>query len=635
MGATLPLVVKSSLANAEQLGPRLGLLYGTNTAGAIVGTLAAGLFLIPTYGMSQALLAAATLNFAVAVAAVVTGLVIPPISRLTDIQPSTVASSVDDLPRSTRQLVLAVFTLSGFASLAIEVIWFRVIVLLIRPTVYGYAMMLATLLLGIAAGSYLAAHLLKRPRRWIALLAGFELLMAIVALLSVQMLVFHARLLPAARVWLSTILPEYHAFSIVASLLTILPTALLMGVSFPIGLRLWTGAAGDHSSPVVARRVGTFYSLNVTGSIVGSLAAGFVLLPLLGSRWSLVVVCVVMLASGLALIWRSELSGTARLAGAVAATLAFAVGVWQMEDPFKLFLRLRYPGQEVVWSEEGVQGTVSVHRSREGLALHLEGNHQANDAPGGVHAAIGHLPMALHPFARTALVIGLGGGATAGAVSTHEGVDVDVVELSEGVVRAARFFSHINHGVLTRPNVRLRVDDGRNHLLATSRRYDVITADLILPIFSGAGNLYSAEYFHLVRNALAENGLALQWVWGTEAEYKTIMRTFVSVFPNATLWHGGSLMIGSREPLALRRADFEMKLAVPGRRAAMHQLGYDSFDKLLGDYVAGADEMRAFVGTGPVLTDDQPLTEYFLSLPRDREVDIRGLRGDVTPLIRP
>lgn len=139
----------------------------------------------------------------------------------------------------------------------------------------------------------------------------------------------------------------------------------------------------------------------------------------------------------------------------------------------------------------------------------------------------------------------------------------------------------------------------------------------------------------MVRNALADNGLALQWVWGTEAEYKSIMRTFVSVFPNATLWHGGSLMIGSREPLTLRRADFDLKMTVAGRRTALQQLGFESFEKLLPDYVAGADEMRAFVGDGPLLTDDRPLTEYFLSLPRDREVDISGLRGDVRPLIRP
>ena len=154
-----------------------------------------------------------------------------------------------------------------------------------------------------------------------------------------------------------------------------------------------------------------------------------------------------------------------------------------------------------------------------------------------------------------------------------------------------------------------------------------MTADLILPIHAGSGNLYSAEYFTLVRNALKEDGLALQWVWGTDAEYKTIMRTFLSVFPETTLWWDGSLMIGSKQPLVLRESDFTWKLQARGD--ALQQLGVTSFDELKRRYVAGPVEMRAFVGDGPILTDDLPLVEYFLSLPRDKGIDIRGLRGNV------
>ena len=175
--------------------------------------------------------------------------------------------------------------------------------------------------------------------------------------------------------------------------------------------------------------------------------------------------------------------------------------------------------------------------------------------------------MAIHPGPRTALVIGLGGGATAGAVSVHDGVDVDVVELAGSVVRGARFLESINYGVLSRPNVHLRVDDGRNYLMLTPRRYDVITADVIHPIFAGSGNLYSVEYFRLMRRVLNPGGLVLQWVAGTEAEYKTIARTFLSVFPGTTAWVDGGLLVGSVEPLRLRRSDFEWKLKLPGRSA--------------------------------------------------------------------
>lgn len=637
MGATLPLVIKSSLLRHEELGPRIGILYATNTAGAIAGTLLSGLFLIPQYGIRGTFFVAAAVNLAVALSASASAFIAWPASSRSVPAADDLSVPRDELPRAARLTVLGVFAASGFAALALEVIWFRVIVLLIRPTVYGFAMMLATLLLGIGAGSYLVAPLLRRGRPWLGILAFVELMLALVALLSVQMLLLH----PVALRWVTPIvalaLPEYLAYSIAASVLTIFPASLLMGIAFPIGLRLWTGS-GAGVSTVVARRVGVFYSLNLTGSIAGSLAAGFILLPLAGSRWALVGVTAVILGSSIVLWAQARLSRLARVATIAASIAAFGAGVSVADDPFDVFLRLRYPGQEVLWREEGVQATVSVNRTRGGqLILNLEGSHQADDAPSSVrvHRRIGHLPMAVHPEARQALVIGLGGGATAGAVALHRGAEVDVVELSGAVVRAAQYFRHINHGVLSRPNVHLRVDDGRNYLMLTKQRYDVITADVILPIHAGAANLYSAEYFRLVRNALKDDGIALQWVAGTEAEYKIIMRTFLSVFPEATLWIGGDLMIGSKKPLVLRPSDFEWKLQAPGRREALQELGIDTFEKLLGAYRAGPEEMKQFVGPGPILTDNRPVVEYFLSLPRDRFADISGLRGDVRSRVRP
>ena len=539
-----------------------------------------------------------------------------------------------------QRTVLIVFALSGFVSLALEVIWFRVLVLLVRPTVYGFAMMLAVLLFGIGAGSYLVTPFLKKERRWIRILAVLELLLAVVALLSIQALAYHPAMVKWATPLIARVFPDYLAFSMVASFLSILPSALILGIAFPIGLHVWTGTdapalserSESNGSAQAGRRLGIFYSLNLAGSILGSLAAGFVLLPALGSRGSLVLVCVIALASGLALLYYAEGRRPVRLALGAAFTAVFVTSAVLIADPFDMFLKLRYPRHTVLWREEGVQATVSINKEPGGMmVMTLEGNHQADDAPGMIdtHRRIGHLPMVLHPEAREALVIGLGGGATAGAVSIHNGVQVDVVELSEAVVKGARHFTSVNHDVLYRQNVRLLVDDGRNHLLLSGKKYDVITADLILPIHAGSGNLYSAEYFTLVKNALKEDGLALQWVWGTEAEYKTIMRTFLSVFPEATVWWDGSLMIGSKKPLALRPADFEWKLTARGD--ALRELGVTSFERLKETYIAGPNEMRAFVGPGPILTDDRPLVEYFLSLPRDRDIDLRGLqRGDVT-----
>jgi hypothetical protein len=171
--------------------------------------------------------------------------------------------------------------------------------------------------------------------------------------------------------------------------------------------------------------------------------------------------------------------------------------------------------------------------------------------------------------------------------------------------------------------------------MLTPRRYDVITADVIHPIFAGSGNLYSVEYFRLMRRVLNPGGLALQWVARTDAEYKTIARTFLSVFPGTTAWAAGGLLVGSVEPLRLRRSDFEWKLTVPGSARGLHDLNVESFDALKAAFTAGPEDLARFVGPGDVLTDDRPLVEYFLSLPRDHDVDLTPLKGDVRRFVVP
>jgi len=639
MGTTLPLVVKGSDFRSGVLGGQVGLLYGSNAAGAIAGTLTAGLYLIPFRGIHGTFLAAAGLNLLVGVGAIALSVVA---ERATVEAPGPTQESVPALAPSAEiddrrlRMVLAVFALSGVISMALEVVWFRVLTLFLRPTVYGFAVMLATILTGISLGSYLVTPWLGRRARWMFALAAIELAIGVTAVLSFQPITYLLPLSTSLTPIVSRVLPEYLAYPIAGSLLAIFPTALLMGTAFPIGLHLWTGA-GKRQTAQSARRLGLFYSLNVAGGIIGSLVAGFVLLPRLGSRVSLMLLAAASFGSGLVLLGASDARRPVRIGAGLAASVVFAAAVWFSPDPFIEFIRQRYPRSEIVWQEEGVATTVVVHKRDDELSLTVNGVHEAST--GGVmtyvHRRIGHLPMAVHPDARTALVIGLGGGATAGAVSVHDGVAVDVVELSGAVVRGAQRFASINYGVLSRPNVTVRVDDGRNYLMLTPRRYDVVTADIIIPIFAGSGNLYSVEYFRLMRRVLKPGGIALQWVDGTEAEYGMITRTFLSVFPETTAWVGGGLLIGSIEPLRLRRDDFEQKLRQPGHAQGLHDLNVESFDSLLAAFTAGPDELRAFVGPGPLLTDDRPLTEYFLSLPRNRDPDFTSLKGDVRRYVVP
>jgi len=614
----------------------VGLLYATNTAGAIVGTLLAGLYLIGTLGIAAGFWIAAGVNVLVGIAAMLLSAGSRGGRETTHGASKTRVDVGGDLhwsiPARARNLVLLIFALSGFVSLALELIWFRILVLFVDVTTYAFTMMLATVLAGIAAGSYVITPVIRRRPHWdwLGILAAIELAIGVCAILSLAGVAMTYDVFTWAAPLMTTPLRWFAARMLVASFLVMFPATLLMGIAFPIGLHLW--AAGAKNSDI-GERIGVFYALNVLGAILGSVVAGFFVLPRLGSHGSLLVASSISVLSGLVLL--AALPRARRMyaltTGATGVALFMAAAL-TMPNPFSVVLEDRYPEEKLLWREEGIQTTVSVHQTANGARmLYLDGLHQANDTAEMVayHQLVGHLPMALHPNPRLALVIGLGGGATPGAVSMHGG-EVDLVELSDTVVRGAEWFRHVNYDVLRRANVRLRVDDGRNYLLLTPNRYDVITADIIQPFHAGAGSLYSAEYYRLARNALEDDGLMVQWIAGSETQYKLIMRTFLSVFPHTTLWAQGSLMVGSKSPLRLDRADFERKLKHPDTQKTLEKVGLGAFETLLGMYTAGPDELRQFVGRGATLSDDQPMVEYFLSLPwQDARVDLSGLHGDV------
>jgi spermidine synthase len=525
-----------------------------------------------------------------------------------------------DRPPSRLRLIPIVFAVSGFAALGLEVVWFRVLVLIVAATTYAFTTMLAVVLLGIALGSALAGAMLAR--RW-NYVRAFGVAQVATGLLTIASLAFYLR--------------GYHSGALrssdhVASLCVILPPALAMGLAFPLGVRAWIGMHDDRADS--AARVATLYALNVAGAIAGSLVAGFGLIPAFGTRMSVVILASSFGLAGLALLWSAS-SGKQRLVAAGSVLLLFMGAVRVLPSPLEAVQGRRVPpGERLLFLDEGRQTTVAVYRQPGGAhVLYLDGLHQANDTYPMVtlHRLIGLLPVAIHPAPARGLVIGLGGGVTAGAVSLTDGLTVDIVELSDSVVRGAALFKHVNEDVIHRPNVRLRIDDGRNFLTTTDDRYDIITADIIQPIHAGAGNLYSVEYFRLARRALAPHGVMMQWVGIRPAsEYKLIVRTFLTAFPHATAWANGGLLVGTTEPLQLDGAAFSGKLGHPSTRSALALVDITSFDSLLTLYTAGPESLRALIGPGLTLTDDRPLVEYHRSLPANEpDIDVSSLRDDV------
>lgn len=630
MGATLPILVRATSA-AGGVGSKMAALYATNTAGAIAGALIAGFHLVPALGLARASLVAAAVNGLVACMAFALAATSPRTAPPSQADHPAVALPVA-LGATSRHVVLGVFIASGVLSLALEVIWFRLLTLHLRPTAYAFTVMLAAVLTGISLGSYAVTPWLDRDRAWLAVLSALQLAIALVAVLSLNLLPATAWTQAALAPLLRTLGVDPYVWPLVASsAVSILPTSLLLGAAFPVGLRLWVSDPARAS-----RQVSTFYAANVCGAIGGAVLGGFVLLPALGSRGALIAVSALALVSSVALasrLWdsRPNVAGFLTMVGPV----AFVMASLNALDPFDDLLRRVLRPERLLWLDEGVQTTVSVHRRLGNRVMYLDGMHQADDSEptAFTHHRIGALPMMLHPDPRRVLVVGLGGGATAGAAARFPNAQVDVVELSAEVVRGSAFFGAINFDVLTRHNVRLRVDDGRNFLLTNRQHYDVVTADIIHTTHAGAATVYSREYFELVRRALAPGGVVMQWIGaGGEFEYKLLLRTFLSVFPETTVWGDGALLLGSVTPLRLSQERFEQR-----RRDSDFRAVFDwDLATIQRLYVAGPDALRALAGEGPVLTDDRPLIEYFLSMPTPvQRIDLSGLRGRFDDILTP
>lgn len=640
MGITLPLLSAAVSTPGQAHGTGISLLYAVNTLGAMTGTLLSGLVLIPAIGIQRSFLLAATLN-------VLVGVISLWMSRrrsaTADHQPAAgnrrpatgaPQSAVSHQPTALAPLFLVV-AVSGFASLGLEIVWFRLMLQFVVATTQAFTAMLATVLGGIAIGGLVAASLLRSRRDHYAALGAVQALTGIAAAGSMTFLLW-------------TVEHGWRTMGLWPAVLTaILPPSICMGIGFPLAL----GIAGrrreqDHEHDI-ARRVGAMYSLNVAAAIAGSLLAGFVFLPRLGSVDALIALSGLFVLSGAWLLLSNSHAlaastsgprlGRARRWAAVAVLLA-AFG-WlsrDFPDPFKIAIDRRY-GDRLLefWRHEGAQTAVSVRASQFQHVLYLDGLHQANDEQEMVrlHRAIGHLPMVLHGNPREVLVVGMGGGATPGAVSQYPDARIQIVELAEGVRQAAQFFKHVNYDLLSRPNVDVRIDDGRNFLSLTNRRFDVVTADIIQPGHAGAGHVYSREYFSLVRQALADDGVVLQWIGHRPyLEYTLIMRTFLEVFPDATLWYDANFMVGTTKPLRIDPGAVDRLRQTPATREALDAVGLTGFDVVRSWYTAGPAEMRAFVGAGPILTDDRPLVEYHHWLPRPDEqppLDLSSLHGEI------
>ena len=620
MGGTLPVLTRFFVKKLEQLGTNIGILYALNTFGAVIGTVAAGFFLIESLGIRWTLGVGIAINFAVAAIA----LVLVRKASAVETEETEQQTEPEDVPdQPDRRLVLWGIGVSGFCALAYEVLWTRIMVFFLGSTTYAFATMLAAFLFGIALGSMVFARWVDRMKQPVAVFGIVQLGIGLFALILMPAF---EELYGMSRALQSTFGSSRFWTFFSCFLVMCLPT-FLMGASFPIVTKIYTGSARQ-----LGKSIGNVYAVNTVGSILGAFCAGFMLIPLLGIRPSIVLTVALNSVIGCLLVWRG--SGRTETGRQLLQGLSIAMPVLNaglaiillltVNQPLFLksaIFKTQRPGDTLVDYNEEVDATVTTLKDDEGVyRLYVDTNQAADasrwDSPS--HRVIAHLPLLLHPRPKRALVVGFGMGLTSYSITQH-GVAVDAIELSEGVISAAqKHFTHINGNVFESPLFNYKLNDGRNHILMTKTKYDMISTGIIHPLVSaGSSNIYTADFYRLCRRILAEGGIMCQWVplhRLPEEHYKMIVRTFIEVFPETTLWYKYTpdfvILIGTLEPL---RIDYKNFIARSQIASIREGLAADDLHgmSLLDSFMMGPEAVRKYVGVGPIHTDNRPRLEFF------------------------
>jgi spermidine synthase len=615
MGATLPFLSRAVISREDEVGRGAGALYASNTVGAVVGCALAGFLLIPNFGLTATSLSAAALNTSVGLFALVAGL------RMRVRVPARSASRVAaGGVGGTALLACLAFAVSGFTAMGYEILWTRALEPFTHNSTYAYSAMLAMFLLGLGLGSALASRVADRSERplaalgWVELGIGAAVTGALLLYMRFDSLVPSlARLYGGLDSW-----PRAMALVFSETGLTLLVTTLLFGATFPLVARCVV-----ESLSGIGSRIGLAYTANTLGSILGSATVGFIVLPALGVRGAFVALILANLAIGALLLLRAS-PRSARWG--LAAALAVA-GVTLTLIPPNAFEQtfVRRFGRVLFYREE-VTDTVMVTEDDAGgrMIRYADGRGTAGTVTVAEDRMYAHIPLLLHPEPRRILQIAFGVGNSLASATRYPIEQVDCVELSPGALEAARYFSETNRNVLADPRVRVIVSDGRNFLLASRDRYDVIRLDPPELHTAGVVNLYTREFFELAREHLAPGGIFSIWVNAVmtpDDDLRRLVRTIEDVFPHVSIWHGPAryswVINGSVDPHPLDLAVIVRKVQDPEIRSDLASIGIVSVFHLLSHVLLVGDQVAAWSGEGPLVTDDH--THLDFSVARSKE----------------
>jgi spermidine synthase len=633
MGLTLPLLARavagerSDEALRERSRRRLAQLYAVNTAGGAAGALLAAYFIIPALGLYATMRAAAVVNFAIGGLAMAVGhgaaWTFEPVAsnQQERDEPETKALAANMLPATMLPattlaqepgwMLAAIACASGLLVFSAEVVDTHLLSLLIGNSTYAFGLMLAAFLSCLSVGAALAGRVDRRLGRHA--LPTSLIVSGVVLLTTVPLWGQLPRVFLAAGHHVSSWAGRELVRAGVAFGILALPT-VVMGLTFPLLLR--RVAAQSE----VAARVGRLTAINTLGSIVGCIVCAYVLLPHVGSEQSLQVLGVGFAACGLAVL-RSDKRRSLRIAVvALLAGLVLWLPSWDMKlmtNGASVYFDTQPRPDELLFVREDVHGGLtSVARRGRVKTLYTNGKFQGNDwHEVTAQRSFAHLPAMFVDSYDRALVIGLGTGTTLGTIASYPFVAIDVAEISPAIVEASqRYFQGPSRGALGDPRVTMVMNDGRNVLLLTKQRYDLITIELTSVWFAGAANLYSQQFYALCRDRMAPRGVLQQWVQLhhiRRRDLAVVLRTLRSAFSHVALFVSGrqGIVVASQRPLVVSASH----LASLERRAAVSEtLAGLKLEQILDRVMLSGASLDRFIDDsqsegGPVISTDENL----------------------------
>ncbi len=629
MGATFPIASRWMVRSASTAAQDAGALYALNTLGAAAGAVLAGFWLIPALGLNGTTFVGVALNVVAAGGAYLIATRADDGGRRLQPPPSPADAQASALRTSAQQthpwLAATALGASGFASLTLQVVWTRLLVQILGPTTYAFSTVVSIFIIGLAGGAAIGSRLASRVNPAIGLACSL--------LLSAGLALAAASGVDWALLTIAEIVsrPDYQFTDVlrrevllVSGLL--LPMTLAFGAAFPFAVAMATGR--DES---VTENIGLIYAINTIGAILGSLLAGFLLVPEIGLHGTIRAVAALGALVALAVLIKAGHGRGRALGFALTGAVTVAIVTLPQWDRALLSsgaykyapamrgqdLETALTAGELLSYREGSTGTVAVRRLTGTISLAIDGKVDASNAGDMLtQRLLAHVPLLLHPDPKRAAILGLGSGVTLGSALTHPLTEATVLEISPGVVEASRFFEAENHGALADARTRLIVGDGRTHLMLGRQSYDVIVSEPSNPWMAGIASLFTREFFEGARDRLTPGGVLCQWAHTydiSNSDLRSIVATFLSVFPHGTLWLVGDadvLLVGSTEPLDARVAGMAAAMTRPGVAADLAGVGVTGPFPLLSLFVAQGDALKAWANGAPLQTDDRSLLEF-------------------------